>query len=292
MRVGLGESPTLHRAVCNHEPRSSNLRTIRADQAPKRVRRNLPRISGCVKQSVDWRAQHRRRGRAALPSRGAPAASPAAEWEFRSRPVAAAPGVALEIAAQAVDSIRRMLALTAAPGLPGNVELREVPEPSAAPDHAIVRVHAFSLNRGETRRLAQMKDGELTGWDVAGVVEQAAANGTGPQAGSRVVGLTAQCGWAQLAPVDVEVLTQLPDCVSDAQAATLPVAGLTALKALDMIGSVLARRLLVTGASGGLAALPFQAGKARRSPGYRGVSEPGARAEPGGARRGLHPHDA
>jgi NADPH:quinone reductase len=154
-----------------------------------------------------------------------------------------------------------MLALTASPGAPGNVELREVPDPRPLSGQALVRVEAFSLNRGETRRLAEMEDGQLTGWDVAGVVEQQAADGSGPEAGTRVVGISLNRGWAQLAAIDTKVLAALPDDVSASQAATLPVAGLTALKALDIIGPVIARRVLVTGASGGVGRFAVQLAK-------------------------------
>jgi len=154
-----------------------------------------------------------------------------------------------------------MLALTAAPGRPGNVELREVPEPHAREHQALVEVRAVSLNRGEVRRLPEMRDGELTGWDLAGVVARAAPDGSGPRAGTRVVGVLGAGAWAQLAAVDTEMLAALPDGVSDEQAATLPVAGLTALKALDIIGPVLGRRVLVTGASGGVGRFAVQLAK-------------------------------
>jgi NADPH:quinone reductase len=154
-----------------------------------------------------------------------------------------------------------MLALTASPAARGKVELREVADPSTLSGQALVRVSAFSLNRGETRRLADMEDGALTGWDVAGIVERAAADGTGPRAGTRVVGLSRNAGWAQLAAIDTHVLAMLPDGVSDAQAATLPVAGMTALKALEIIGPVLGRRVLVTGASGGVGRFAIQLAK-------------------------------
>lgn len=154
-----------------------------------------------------------------------------------------------------------MLALTAAPGRPGDVELREVADPRIGEHQALVEVKAVSLNAGETRRLSEMGDGQLTGWDLAGLVREPAPDGSGPRAGARVVGLLGRGAWAQLAAVDTDTLAELPDRVSFEQAAALPVAGLTALKSLEIIGSVIERRVLVTGASGGVGRFAVQLAK-------------------------------
>ena len=140
------------------------------------------------------------------------------------------------------------------------VEFADVPDPTPRPDEALVEVSAFSLNRGETRRLAQLEPGTVTGWDLAGTVRQAAKDG-GPPEGARVVGLVNPGAWAELVAVKVEHLAELPDGISCEQAATLPVAGLTALRALEIVGFVLGKRVLITGASGGVGRFAIQLAK-------------------------------
>ncbi len=139
-------------------------------------------------------------------------------------------------------------------------ELADVPDPEPRPDEALVEVHAISLNRGETRRLAQLEPGTVTGWDLAGTVRRAAQDG-GPPEGARVVGLMNVGAWAELAAVKVEHLAELPDGISFEQASALPVAGLTALRALEVAGFVLGKRVLVTGASGGVGRFAIQLAK-------------------------------
>src|SRR5687767_8601343 len=118
----------------------------------------------------------------------------------------------------------------------GPVSIQDVPDPSPLPNEAIVSVKAVSLNRGETRNSIAAAEGVRPGWDLAGVVETAAADGSGPAAGSRVVGFTLGKAWAERVAVRSGDLAVLPEGVSFAQASTLPVAGLTALRTLKIGG--------------------------------------------------------
>ncbi|HWB50574.1 MAG TPA: zinc-binding dehydrogenase [Stellaceae bacterium] len=146
---------------------------------------------------------------------------------------------------------------------PGRLAIKPVAWRDPDRDEVAVRVTAISLNRGETRRaLQQAEPGWRPGWDFAGVVETAAADGSGPQAGTRVVGILPRGAWAERVNCRSHAVAALPDAVSDAQASTLPVAGLTALHALRQGGLLLGRKVLVDGATGGVGHLACQLAQA------------------------------
>ncbi|MCB5164927.1 zinc-binding dehydrogenase [Streptomyces bambusae] len=132
------------------------------------------------------------------------------------------------------------------------VAFAEVPPPVPEPGEALVKVEAFALNRGETFLLEHPQPGALPGKDIAGLVVQAAADGSGPGIGTRVVGHPPQGGWAEYAAVPTHSLAVLPDSIGSVRAAALPLAGITALRLLRTAGSPAGRRVLLTGASGGV----------------------------------------
>ncbi|HEY7870599.1 MAG TPA: alcohol dehydrogenase, partial [Methylomirabilota bacterium] len=138
------------------------------------------------------------------------------------------------------------------PDSPGRLVLRPVPEPAPDRGEAIIAVRAISLNRGEVRRSTMAPAGWRPGWDLAGTVERAAADGSGPKVGARVVGFLPEGAWAERVAVPTHALAALPDKVTFSQAATFPVAGLTAMHALAKNGTILGKRVLVTGATGGV----------------------------------------
>lgn len=146
-----------------------------------------------------------------------------------------------------------MRALTATGKASEPVVLTEqVDEPEAGANQVVIAVEAFSINRGETFLLRNPKPGWRPGKDVAGRVVAAAANGAGPAVGERVVAHAEHSGWAERVAVDVDSVATLPESVPTTTAAALPLAGLTALRLLRVAGSVAGRRILLTGASGGV----------------------------------------
>jgi len=151
-----------------------------------------------------------------------------------------------------------MLAIVNTPAGPEPVAIREVAEPELRPNEALVAVHAFSLNRGELRLFQVRPEGWRPGQDIAGVVVRAAADGSGPAGGTRVVALCDWEGWAERAAVPTHRMAPIADNVSFAAAASLPVAGLTALRALRHGAPLLGKRVLITGAAGGVGNLAVQ----------------------------------
>jgi NADPH:quinone reductase-like Zn-dependent oxidoreductase len=133
-----------------------------------------------------------------------------------------------------------------------SVELDEVPEPSPRPNEALVEVRAVAVNRGELRLLKARDAGWRPGQDVAGVVVEQASDGSAPPVGTRVVAWPEQAGWAEKVAVPTSHLAHLADHVGFPEAATLPIAGMTALRALRLGGHLAGKRVLVTGAAGGV----------------------------------------
>ena len=151
-----------------------------------------------------------------------------------------------------------MLALAISSDSPNRLRLTGTDEPTCNKNESLVAVHATSLNRGELRLLAIRPDDWIPGQDIVGIVERAAADGSGPAAGTRVAALVDQAGWAERVAVPTDRLAVIPDGVSFASAATLPVAGTTALRTLRHGGNLAGQKILITGASGAVGRFQVQ----------------------------------
>jgi NADPH2:quinone reductase len=148
----------------------------------------------------------------------------------------------------------RAAVVTALDG-PDAVELQEIPEPVPAENQILVDVEYAGVAFPDvlrTRGQYQVRP-ELPfspGWEVSGVVR---ADGGGFRAGDRVAAMPIVGGFAESVAVDARMVFLLPETVSFAQAAALPLNYLTAHLALVRRGRIVAgETVIVQGAAGGL----------------------------------------
>lgn len=150
-------------------------------------------------------------------------------------------------------------ALVADPTHPDTMRWDVVAEPDSGPHELVLEVRHASLNHGDLNDAVsgRIPPGDVLGSDIAGIVSRPARDGSGPEEGVRVVAL-ARGGFAERVAVNVESVAVVPDGLDLASAAALPVAGLAALRTIRSGGSLLGRRVLVTGASGGVGSFAIQ----------------------------------
>lgn len=106
------------------------------------------------------------------------------------------------------------------------------------------------------------------GWDVSGVVEAVGPSAGRFSPGTPVIGMSAQAAtgigtWAEYVTLHQDLLAHAPVSVPLADAAALPLAGLSTYQALDRLRLVEGSRLLVTGGVGALGGIAVQIARAR-----------------------------
>lgn len=140
----------------------------------------------------------------------------------------------------------RALAVTQGPGSP--LQVREVPAVTPGTGAIVIHTLVSTINCGERTRLAVASDGHVFGWDVVGLLVDDCPALHLP-AGAAVVALAGTGGgWAERSCVQALDVAPVPAAVSLSAAATLPVSGLTALRAVTVHPQLLGASVLVTGA--------------------------------------------
>ncbi|MEE1784951.1 NADP-dependent oxidoreductase [Streptomyces sp. SP17BM10] len=156
-------------------------------------------------------------------------------------------------------------------GGPDVLEYGDVPEPKLGPDSVLVRVAAASVNPVDWKIQAGYLDSALDvvfpvipGWDVAGVVEQVGVGVTEFAPGDEVMGyvredLVRRGTFAEYVAAPVRTLARKPAGLDFAQAAGLPLAGLTGYQALTRALEVKpGETVLIHAAAGGVGSLAVQ----------------------------------
>jgi synaptic vesicle membrane protein VAT-1 len=170
-------------------------------------------------------------------------------------------------------------------GAPENFQLRDVADPVAKADDVVVRVRAIGVNFADLLQRMGVYPGTpkppfVPGFEVAGVVERAAASPDASRAatkgnvatggdvpvrvGERVIALTSFNAYAELAVTNAASVFRIPDAMPFEEAAAIPVVYITAFHSMFKMGNLgRGDRILIHGAAGGVGIAAVQLAKSR-----------------------------
>jgi NADPH:quinone reductase-like Zn-dependent oxidoreductase len=187
-----------------------------------------------------------------------------------------------------------MRALVADPSATPALTLADVPEPTPGRGQLLLDVEAASVNRGEVRTASRLPAGTVVGWDVAGTVAALGEGVTQFDVGDRVVALNEAGGsFAERVVVPAAWTAPLPGACDFVTAATLPVAGVTAVGINRLARVHAGDRVLITGAAGGVGMFAVQLALEAKATvtGQAGSEERAAAVRATGAEALVHPGD-
>ena len=143
----------------------------------------------------------------------------------------------------------------------------EVDKPVPNDNEVLIKVHAVSLNAADYRsmQMGLIPKNKIFGADIAGLIEAAGKNVSLFRTGDEVMGDLASFGFGGLAEyvtAPEKALIIKPPQVSFDEAATLPMAAMTAFQALrDKASIQKGQKVLIVGSSGGVGTFAIQLAK-------------------------------
>src|SRR3954469_19640205 len=162
----------------------------------------------------------------------------------------------------------RAFVLTGYGAITDNVRLAQLPDPVAASGEVLVEIHAASLNpidfkivHGDLKRVSKYKLPRPLGFDASGVVKSVGAGGGRFKPGDPVylrVSRDTIGTFAEQIAVDEKFVALKPSGVSHAQAASLPLVGLTTVQGFGRAGARAGQRILIHAGSGGVGTFAVQ----------------------------------
>ena len=162
----------------------------------------------------------------------------------------------------------RAFVLTGYGAISENVRLAEIPGPVAGPGEVLIEVHAASLNpidfklvHGELKRISNYRLPRPFGFDASGIVISAGAGATRFKPGDAVYARASRDTigtFAEQIALPEKFVALKPATITHAQAASLPLVGLTTLQCFGRAGARAGQRILIHAGSGGVGTFAVQ----------------------------------
>lgn len=159
-------------------------------------------------------------------------------------------------------------------GSPDVLEVKEIPRPQVGHNEVLVRVRAASPNPWDWHFMRALPyiarptagwrrpKNPVLGSDMAGEIEEVGEGVTRFRPGDEVFGFVGAGAFAEYVSVTEDVVELMPTNLDFERAATVPLAGLTALQGLRDVGEIEAgQKVLIVGASGGVGTFAVQIAK-------------------------------
>jgi NADPH:quinone reductase-like Zn-dependent oxidoreductase len=152
-----------------------------------------------------------------------------------------------------------------------HVKLAEVADPAPGPGDVLIEIHAASLNpidfkivRGDLKRVSKYQLPRTFGFDASGVVLSAGTRATRFKAGDAVYVRSSRetiGTFAERIALPEKFVARKPASVSHAEAASLPLVGLTTLQGFAKVGARAGQRILIHAGAGGIGTFAVQYAK-------------------------------
>ena len=152
--------------------------------------------------------------------------------------------------------------------IPDHVRLADVADPVAGPDEVMIEIHAASLNpidfkivRGDLKRVSRYRLPRPFGFDASGVVLSAGARATRFKPGDVVYARASRESigtFAERIALPEKFVANKPMATSHAEAASLPLVGLTTLQGFARVRAAAGQRILIHAGAGGIGTFAIQ----------------------------------
>ncbi len=162
----------------------------------------------------------------------------------------------------------RVFVLTGYGSISGNVRLADMPDPVAAPGEIAIDIHAASLNpidyklvHGDLKRVSKYTLPRPIGFDASGIVASVGAGASKFKPGDAVYVRASRDTigtFAERIALPEKLVALKPGNISHAEAASLPLVGLTTVQMFARAGARSGLRILIHAGSGGVGTFAVQ----------------------------------